>query len=255
MQVYLLTRNAKLVQTVMDIMESSESRYFLSVHEDVGSLQPRKTGAGVIIIDSDLPTSGVMRILERRDRDLFWLANIVLISGELAHKEVPGFEGSRHLVLPVCKDVLLSSIFLETAKAGQGPRACRIGKLTFNTSSRKVFVEDEILRLTRKEYDVLEILATNGGMVVSKKKILDTLYDGVERPGEKIVDVFICKIRSKIKKLTGGDGLIDTVWGSGYMLVDLYVRPHARSDKERLGGRASDHKWKDGVGVALTSDK
>lgn len=233
MQVFLLTRNAELAQLFFEMIDHSASRLELSVHEDVSSLQPRNTRSGVILMDADVPTSVAMKLLERRERDLSVFAQIVLIAPELAHKEVPGFEGSRHLALPLCREVLLSSIHSEIIKAGEDPRAYRIGKLTFNISSRKVSVEDQVLKLTQKEYEVLELLALHDGMVVSKKNILDALYDEVGRPGEKIVDVFVCKIRSKIKKLTGGDGLIDTVWGSGYMLVDSYVRPQAQSGRIR----------------------
>ncbi len=43
------------------------------------------------------------------------------------------------------------------------------------------------------------------------------LYGGMNEPEIKIIDVFICKMRSKLSE-AGGENLIETVWGRGYLL-------------------------------------
>ena len=45
----------------------------------------------------------------------------------------------------------------------------------------------------------------------------------------KIIDVFLCKIRRKIEKLTRNDNYIQTVWGRGYILKDLPVKDKKNS--------------------------
>jgi two-component system cell cycle response regulator CtrA len=42
----------------------------------------------------------------------------------------------------------------------------------------------------------------------------------MDEPELKIIDVFICKLRKKLSEATGGDNLIETVWGRGYVLRD-----------------------------------
>ena len=49
---------------------------------------------------------------------------------------------------------------------------------------------------------------------------LNQLYGGMDEPGVKIMDVFVCKLRKKLSAATGGDNSIETVWGSGYVLRD-----------------------------------
>ncbi len=49
--------------------------------------------------------------------------------------------------------------------------------------------------------------------------ILNQLYGGTYEPGQKVIDVFICRIRKKLQAITGDDP-IKTVWGRGYMLAD-----------------------------------
>jgi hypothetical protein len=55
-------------------------------------------------------------------------------------------------------------------------------------------------------------------MTLTKETFLDHLYGGMDEPEQKIIDVFICKLRKKIAALTGEHHNIETVWGRGYML-------------------------------------
>ena len=51
--------------------------------------------------------------------------------------------------------------------------------------------------LTTKEYQVLELLATRLGTPTTKEMFLSHLYGGTDEPGQKIIDVYICKLRKK----------------------------------------------------------
>lgn len=73
------------------------------------------------------------------------------------------------------------------------------------------------LPLTRTEYTLLEALCLRRGHVLDRRVLTDLLYDGDHEPHPKIVDVFICKLRQKLRAATGG-GLIRTEWGRGYFL-------------------------------------
>jgi two-component system cell cycle response regulator CtrA len=72
--------------------------------------------------------------------------------------------------------------------------------------------------LTKKEFEVLELLALRQGMAISKEMFLSHLYGGMDEPGLKIIDVFLCKLRKKLAAFSGGTEYIETVWGRGYML-------------------------------------
>jgi two-component system, cell cycle response regulator CtrA len=48
--------------------------------------------------------------------------------------------------------------------------------------------------------------------------ILNHLYGGMDEPGLKIIDVFLCKLRKKLAAFSSGAEYIVTVWGRGYML-------------------------------------
>ena len=58
------------------------------------------------------------------------------------------------------------------------------------------------------------------GATITKEMFLNHLYGGLDEPELKIIDVFVCKIRKKLREATGGHDYIETVWGRGYVLRD-----------------------------------
>ena len=95
-----------------------------------------------------------------------------------------------------------------------------VGKMKIDLNTKIVTVADKVLPLTSKEYALIELLALKKGATVSKEQFLNHLYNGENEPEVKIIDVFFCKIRSKIKELSGGEDYITTIWGRGYILQD-----------------------------------
>ncbi len=95
----------------------------------------------------------------------------------------------------------------------------RIGAVEIDMNAKKIFAKGKAVTLTKKEYQIAEILALRKGNVLSKEAILDHLYGGLDEPNPKIIDVFICKIRKKLQSM-GVDDFIETNWGRGYMVID-----------------------------------
>ena len=93
----------------------------------------------------------------------------------------------------------------------------RVDGLQLNVDSHEVTVDGQPVRLTGKEYAILELLVLRKGMVLTKDAFLNHLYGGMDEPEMKIIDVFICKLRKKLQVLGAGH-LISTVWGRGYIL-------------------------------------
>jgi two-component system cell cycle response regulator CtrA len=95
----------------------------------------------------------------------------------------------------------------------------RIGAVEINMNAKKIYAKGQPVSLTKKEYQIAEILALRKGNVLSKEAILDHLYGGLDEPNPKIIDVFVCKIRKKLQTM-GVDDFIETNWGRGYMVID-----------------------------------
>ena len=94
------------------------------------------------------------------------------------------------------------------------------GRLLINLDIGIVSIDDQPVHLTGKEYGILELLSRHKGTVVTKEMLLNHLYEGMDEPELKIIDVFICRLRKKLAHAAGGNEDIETVWGRGYVLRD-----------------------------------
>lgn len=73
--------------------------------------------------------------------------------------------------------------------------------------------------LTRLEAEALNLLIERPHSTVSKEMLMQRLYNDLDEPQIKIIDVFICKVRKKIRAATGGLDVVETIWGRGYAYI------------------------------------
>ena len=109
----------------------------------------------------------------------------------------------------------------------------RTGDFVVDLNTRVGSVDGKPVRLTGKEYGILELLSLQKGTTVTKEMFLTHLYSGVHEPEIKIIDVFVCKLRKKLAQATGGYHYIQTIWGRGYMLRDPAPTPAANTRRRR----------------------
>lgn len=93
----------------------------------------------------------------------------------------------------------------------------RIGDLVIDLAGQQVRRGDQRVDLTRREFRILEFLARNEGRVVTRSMLLEHVWDYSFDPQTNIVDQHVSKLRAKLDRI-GGETLIHTVRGSGYVL-------------------------------------
>ncbi len=126
-----------------------------------------------------------------------------------------------YLPKPFSKEELIARMHAVLRRARPNPQTViTTGQITVNLSAKTVEVAGARVHLTVKEYEyeVLEALTLRKGTALSKDAILTQLYSGMDTPEQKIVDVFICKLRRKLSVPTHGEHCIKTVWGQGYAI-------------------------------------
>lgn len=93
-----------------------------------------------------------------------------------------------------------------------------IGNLTINIDTRLVYVGGKEVRLTPKEFDILELLARNKGIVFSIEKIYERVWGEEFYKSDNTVMVHITKIREKLEEDPKHPMYIKTIWGVGYKI-------------------------------------
>lgn len=88
-----------------------------------------------------------------------------------------------------------------------------VGALTIDYESRKLYLEEQVLPMTTKEFDLMEFFIRHRGMILSRDKILDSVWGYDYVGGYRSVDTLVKKLRAK---LTKDYPYIQTVYGVGY---------------------------------------
>ena len=177
----------------------------------------------IIVLDLMLPDIDGYEVL-RRLRAARVQTPILILSGLTGLDDKIkglGVGADDYLTKPFDKRELIARIQAIVRRSkGHPDSIIRTGKLKVNLDARTVEVDDQPLHLTGKEYGILELLSLRKGATLTKEMFLSHLYGGMDEPGLKIIDVFVCKLRKKLSAATGGDNYIETVWGRGYLLRD-----------------------------------
>ncbi|NMM63964.1 response regulator transcription factor [Clostridium sp. P21] len=93
-----------------------------------------------------------------------------------------------------------------------------IDDLSINVSTHEVKIGEKLVNLTRREFDILELLAKNRGIVFSTEKIYERVWNEEFYQSDNTVMVHIRKIREKIEENSRKPKYIKTVWGVGYKI-------------------------------------
>ena len=97
----------------------------------------------------------------------------------------------------------------------------KVGDLTLDTKKVEVRVKDEVVNLTKKEFDVLKYLATRPGQVVTREMLLREVWEYEEYVGAiRTIDVTMNRIRDKIEKDKSNPKILITKRGVGYYVSD-----------------------------------
>lgn len=192
----------------------------------IQNLQP-----DVVILDGMLPNLDGIDVC-KAVRPTFTNAIIMVTARDEEIDEVLGLEmgADDYLTKPVRARALLARIKKYLAKQ-QEERSSSVkqasvlasellfGHLSINRDSLQVKFNDVVLNVSTHEFDVLWILASRAGEVVSRQELVNELrgfdYDGFDRS----IDLKISRLRKKLSEVESNAERIVTVWGKGYLFA------------------------------------
>jgi two-component system, cell cycle response regulator CtrA len=102
------------------------------------------------------------------------------------------------------------------------------GRLAVDQQQRLIRIDGHPIGITEMEYRVLELLAFARNNVVTRTMLLKHLYRrSDDQPQPKIIDVFISKLRKKLRSASGGAEFIETIPQRGWILRDVEAKAGA----------------------------
>ena len=109
---------------------------------------------------------------------------------------------------------------VSTGLQQQEQRVIRVHDMDVNLVKRSVVLGGKDVKLTAKEFDLLQLFVTNRGTVFSREQMLETVWKYDYAGDARTVDVHIRRLREKIERDTTKPEFIFTKWGVGYYFTD-----------------------------------
>ena len=221
MRVLLIEDEASTAQSI-ELMLKGFNVYTTDLGEegvDLGKLYDHD----IILLDLNLPDMPGFEVL--RSLRVAKVKTPILILSGLAGIEDKvkglGIGADDYLTKPFQKGELVARIHSIVRRSrGHAQSVIQTGELVVNLDTKTVEVNSARVHLSRKEYQMLELLSLRKGTPLSKEMFLNHLYGGIDEPEVKIIDVFICKLRKKLANASNGKNFVETLWGRGHVLRD-----------------------------------
>jgi DNA-binding response OmpR family regulator len=175
----------------------------------------------ILVIDLMLPRLSGTELISRLRQNQVETPVLVLTARDQLDDKIKNFENGAddYLTKPFAFAELLARIRALLRRRPVGSTMLTVGDLEIDLVTRQVKRRGKVLRLTSKEYGLLEYLASNPGRVLSRTMIIQYVWDQSFEGLTNIVDVYIRHLRQKIDDPFDRK-LIRTVRSAGYMLSD-----------------------------------
>ncbi|MBV9875374.1 MAG: response regulator transcription factor [Verrucomicrobia bacterium] len=175
----------------------------------------------ILVVDLMLPRLSGTELISRLRQNQVETPVLVLTARDQLDDKIKNFENGAddYLTKPFAFAELLARIRALLRRRPVGSTMLTVGDLEIDLVTRQVKRGGKVLRLTSKEYGLLEYLASNPGRVLSRTMIIQYVWDQSFEGLTNIVDVYIRHLRQKIDDPFDRK-LIRTVRSAGYMLSD-----------------------------------
>ena len=184
-----------------------------------GLEKARTADPDLILLDVMLPKMNGFDVCRQLREAGSSVPVIILTAREEEADKVFGLEigADDYITKPFSMPVVMKHIEAVLRRAEQGGAApnnvIRYKEITVDTDSLTVLVGTESVPLTTREFEILKLLLENQGRVVSRERLLDTVWGYDYIGDEKIVNTHIKNIRKKL-----GVDYIETMRGAGYKI-------------------------------------
>ena len=221
MRVLLIEDDSATAQSIELMLKSESFNVYTTDLGEEGVDLGKLYDYDMILLDLNLPDMSGFEVL--RSLRVSKVKTPILILSGLAGIEDKvkglGFGADDYMTKPFHKDELIARIQAIVRRSrGHAQSVISTDDLCVNLDSKTVEINGSRVRVTGKEYLMLELLAMRKGSTLTKEMFLSHLYGGMDEPEMKIIDVFICKLRKKLSDASGGKHYIETVWGRGYVM-------------------------------------
>src|SRR5215203_3816104 len=207
MRVLVIEDEATLATSIELMLRSEQCDVATAFLGEEGLSLARCGEHDIILLDLNLPDMSGYEVL-RSLRVSRVKTPVLILSGLAAIEDKVkglGFGADDYLTKPFHKDELIARIHAIVRRSTEQAEAVvRCGDLAVRLGVKRAEIAGNDVKLTSKEYAMVEIMAMRPGSNITKEMFLNAMYGGMDEPNIKIIDVFMCKLRRKLADASGG---------------------------------------------------
>lgn len=178
----------------------------------------------LVLLDIGIPELDGISVCRRLRMQGYQLPILLLTAKDRSSDRVMGLDAGAddYMVKPFHVPELLARIraLLRRGRTTT-PSVITWEKVQLNNVTHEIRYGEQLLRLTPKEYGILELLLLNPQRIFSRAAMIDRLWELGEPPTESAISSHIKAIRKKLKAAGASQDLIETMYGFGYRLRPL----------------------------------
>ncbi|MFQ4139675.1 response regulator transcription factor [Nodosilinea sp. PGN35] len=221
MRILLVEDDSRLADSLAEVLVAQRHAVDLARDGETGWQQLASASYDLILMDVTLPKLDGIGLCRRvRDRGLTTPV-LMLTARDTSSDKVLGLDAGAdaYMVKPFHLEELLAQVraLLRRGQASFTP-VLSWGPLTLDPTSYEVTYHRTPLRLTPKEFALLEALLRYGRRVLSRTAIIDQIWHWQEAPEDNTIKSYIKTLRAKLKAAGAPKDFIETVHGLGYRL-------------------------------------
>ncbi len=221
MKLLLVEDDKKIATAVKRGLEAEGFRVEVAFDGADGLWRATEGHYDLIVLDLLLPGRNGFQICAELRGAGDWTPILMLTAkdGDLDEAEALDTGADDYLTKPFSFPVLVARVHaLLRRTSGRNPSPVEVGDLRIDPGERRAWRGDVDVRLTAREFDVLEYLVRRTGQVIAKHEILAGVWDYDFEGDPNIVEVYIRRLRQKLDEPFDRHS-IETVRGAGYRLV------------------------------------
>lgn len=218
MRVLLVDDDREVAEYVRQELEE-ESFHVIVAHDGATGLRLAESSAiDILVLDVMMPFMDGLEVTRNLRKQNIHTPILLLTARDAPEEIVRGLEAGAddYLTKPFSFDVLLARVRARTRNLDQKKAQLRFADLVLDLDEHKTWRGKRAITLTRTEFAILECLLRSAGRVVTRDRLIDTVWSDRE-VSENNLDVFIKFLRSKVDA-PGSPKPIHTERGLGYRL-------------------------------------
>lgn len=256
MRILLIEDDRPAGSALAEILISQHYKVDLATDGQAGLALAETQAYDLILLDLMLPKLDGISLCKQLRAQEIQTPILLLTAQDSTSDQVMGLDAGAddYVIKPYDVEALLARLrALKRRGRSLAPAVITWENLQLDPAHSQVTCADQEIRLTPKEYCLLELFFLNPKRIYSRRAILDRLWDFAESPGEETVSTHIKCLRQKLKAAGAADP-IETVHGLGYRLRSPRVAeapPEAspltsveqRSQRQKKAKATTDKVW------------